>query len=73
MYCHPLNYQPLSSVLYHNNGDGPFSDASARSGIAALEGNGLSDVVGDYDGDGLLDLVIVTEGQGLTRRTPFRK
>src|SRR5581483_9016918 len=39
-YCSPASYDlPSASVLYHNNGDGTFTDVSARSGIASAVGN----------------------------------
>jgi enediyne biosynthesis protein E4 len=47
------------NALYHNNGDGTFTDATAGSGLTKPS-NTLS-VAGawfDYDGDGLLDLVV---------------
>src|SRR5438105_3631100 len=31
MYCHPLNFKPLASTLYHNNRNGTFTDVSARA------------------------------------------
>ena len=31
-YCHPLLYRGMTSVLYHNNGDGTFTDVSQKSG-----------------------------------------
>jgi hypothetical protein len=34
VYCHPLNYRPLSSVLYHNTGNGTFADVSVTAGIS---------------------------------------
>jgi hypothetical protein len=48
------------NVLYHNNGDGTFSDVTASSGIGTKPENTLSVVAAwfDYDNDGLLDLVV---------------
>jgi hypothetical protein len=45
------------NVLYHNNGDGTFTNVTAKSGLA---GKGwCGDVaVFDYDGDGYLDLLV---------------
>ena len=77
VYCHPLNYNPLPNVLYHNNGNGTFSDVSAQAGIGAYRGNGLGVVVGDYDDDGWPDVFVANdtmpnflfhnEGKGLFR------
>ncbi len=48
------------NTLYHNNGDGTFTDVTEQSGIGAKPPGILS--VGaawfDYDNDGLLDLVV---------------
>jgi hypothetical protein len=60
-YCHPLNYASLSSVLYHNNGNGTFTDVSAQAGIANHLGNGLGVVVGDYDDDGWPDVFVAND------------
>jgi hypothetical protein len=48
-------------VLYHNNGDGTFTDVSARSGIASAVGNGLGVVAGDFNGDGRIDLFVAND------------
>ncbi len=48
------------NVLYHNGGNGTFTDVTVQSGIGTKPPNTLS--VGaawfDYDGDGLLDLIV---------------
>jgi enediyne biosynthesis protein E4 len=45
------------NILYHNNGDGTFTDVTARAGVAA---GGWSASAGffDYDNDGRLDLCV---------------
>jgi enediyne biosynthesis protein E4 len=45
------------NVLYHNNGDGTFTDVTAKAGV---EGGGWSASAGfiDYDNDGHLDLFV---------------
>jgi hypothetical protein len=61
VYCHPLNYRPLPNVLYHNNGNGTFSDVSVASRIGAHRGNGLGVVVGDYNDDGWPDVFVAND------------
>ena len=61
VYCHPLNYKGLSSVLYRNNGKGTFTDVSGSAGIAPHVGNGLGVAVGDYDDDGRPDVFVAND------------
>jgi hypothetical protein len=61
-YCGPLNYgAPGRDVLYHNNGDGTFTDVTEPSGIAAAFGNGLGVVFGDFTEDGWLDIFVAND------------
>jgi enediyne biosynthesis protein E4 len=50
-----LNYGP--DILYHNNGDGTFSDVTDKSGLAVNQWS-LSAVWLDYNNDGLLDVYV---------------
>ena len=59
-YCHPNVYKGLSSILYHNNGDGTFTDVSREAGIYKI-GNGLGVVFGDYDKDGWVDIYVAND------------
>jgi hypothetical protein len=45
------------NILYHNNGNGTFTDVTAKAGV---EGGGWSESAGflDYDNDGYLDLFV---------------
>lgn len=61
VYCHPLNYQPLPMMLYHNTANGAFTDVSVRAGIASNRGNGLGVVVADYDDDGWPDVFVAND------------
>ena len=48
------------NALYHNNGDGTFTDVTAASGIGGKPPDTLSVAAAwfDYDNDGLLDLIV---------------
>jgi len=61
-YCHPLAYDPLRSVLYHNTGKGTFEDVSMKAGIATYRGNGLGVAVTDVDDDGWPDIFVANDG-----------
>jgi enediyne biosynthesis protein E4 len=60
-YCHPDNYDGVTDLLYHNNGDGTFSDASEKSGIAKYLGKGLGVSFADYDDDGFVDIYVAND------------
>jgi hypothetical protein len=60
-YCHPDNFDPISNILFHNDGDGRFTDVSATSGIAAVPGKGLGVAFADYDGDGFTDVYVAND------------
>ena len=60
-YCHPDNYHGQAPTLYHNNGDGTFTDVSLRSGVGRKPGNGLGVVTFDYDDDGWQDIFIAND------------
>ena len=49
------------SELYRNDGDGKFTDVSAKSGVTDI-GWGMGVAVGDYDNDGFEDLYITCLG-----------
>jgi hypothetical protein len=60
-YCHPDVYRGQPPTLYHNNGDGTFTDVSNRSGLGQKPGNGLGVVTFDYDDDGWQDIFIAND------------
>jgi enediyne biosynthesis protein E4 len=55
-YCIPKVYSPMPSWLFHNNGDGTFTDVSKESGIASHPGKVWGVVATDINNDGLMDL-----------------
>ncbi len=61
-YCRPNDYHGQTPTLYHNNGDGTFSDVSKASGVGLKPGNGLGVVTFDYDNDGWQDIFIANDG-----------
>jgi len=62
--CSPLMYGGQPNVLYHNNGDGTFSDVSGPSGIGQYIGKGMGLAVADYDGDGFTDIFVGNDDMG---------
>ena len=60
-YCHPDNYAGVANILYHNNGDGTFTDVSTKAGIANPNGKGLGVAFADYDRDGYLDIYVAND------------
>lgn len=60
-YCHPLVFHGATSVLYHNNGDGTFTDVSAKAGISRMTGRGLGVAFADYDHDGWTDIYVAND------------
>ena len=60
-YCHPDNFEGTTNVLFRNNGDGTFTDVSARAGIASAVGKGLGVAFADYDQDGFTDVYVAND------------
>lgn len=47
----------FSNRLFHNNGDGTFTDVTAKAGLAGI-GYSMGVAAGDYDNDGFVDLYV---------------
>lgn len=60
-YCHPDNFKPISNYLFHNNGDGTFTDVSAKSRVAASPGKALGIAFADFNNDGRIDVSIAND------------
>jgi enediyne biosynthesis protein E4 len=60
-YCEQKAYTGMPLTLYHNNGDGTFTDVSERSGLAKLVGRALGVVAIDVNGDGWPDLFVARD------------
>ena len=61
MYCHPTMFDGMADRLFHNNGDGTFTDVSAKAGIANPSGKGLGVVFCDFDRDGNTDIYVAND------------
>jgi enediyne biosynthesis protein E4 len=61
-YCTPSVFRAPGNRLFHNNGDGTFSDVTAKAGIDKQFGHGLGIVAADFDGDGWTDIYVANDG-----------
>jgi hypothetical protein len=61
LYCHPDNYAGTPNQLFHNNGDGTFTDVTRSSGIADHIGKGMGVAFADFDGDGFTDVFVAND------------
>jgi len=60
-YCYPRAYSPMPSWLFHNNGDGSFTDVSEKMGITANLGKSWGAVATDINNDGFMDLFVAND------------
>ncbi len=51
------------NIMYHNNGDGTFTDTSAATGTNIIA-NAMSTTIGDYNYDGWLDIYVTNTSEG---------
>jgi len=59
-YCHPDSFRPIAPLVYHNEGNGHFTEIAQKAGLA-LPGKGLGIALADYDLDGRIDLFIAND------------
>jgi hypothetical protein len=60
--CGPPGLQGGKNILFRNNGDGTFTDVSAKAGILKTPGTyGLGVVVADFDNDGWPDVYVAND------------
>lgn len=62
VFCGPRGLKGTSNVLYHNNGDGTFTDVSKESGILNPSGYyGMTAIATDFNDDGWIDIYVACD------------
>jgi len=59
-YCHPDVFPAIRPLVYHNNGDGTFTEIGKKAGLGE-PGKGLGIAIADFDHDGRMDLAIAND------------
>jgi hypothetical protein len=59
-YCHPDVFKPVSPLVYHNNGDGTFTEVANQLGLGK-PAKALGIAIADYDHDGHIDLFVAND------------
>ena len=59
-YCHPDYFKPIAPLVYHNDGNGHFTEVAGKLGLAK-PGKGLGIAIADYDRDGKVDLFVAND------------
>jgi len=59
-YCHPDFFKPIAPLVYHNNGDGTFTETAQKIGLGK-PAKGLGVAIADYDRDGHIDVFVAND------------
>lgn len=60
-YCHPDVYRAEPMQLFHNNGDGTFTQVTAKEGFPEVLGKGMGIAMADFAGDGRPGLFVAND------------
>jgi hypothetical protein len=59
-YCHPDTFRPIAPLVFHNEGNGRFSEVAGKIGLGK-PGKGLGISLADYDRDGHIDIFVAND------------
>lgn len=59
-YCHPDTFQAVEPLVFHNDGDGHFTEVAHKIGVSK-PGKGLGIAIADYDRDGHIDFFVAND------------
>lgn len=60
-YCHPDQYRAEQMQLFHNNGDGTFTEITRKQGLPDVLGKGMGLTIADFAGDGRPGIFIAND------------
>jgi hypothetical protein len=58
--CHPDVFPPITMLVYHNDGNGHFTEVAHKLGLDK-PAKALGIAIGDYDRDGLIDIFVAND------------
>jgi enediyne biosynthesis protein E4 len=59
-YCHPDVFQPITMLVYHNDGNGHFTEVAHKLGLDK-PAKALGIALADYDQDGRIDIFVAND------------
>lgn len=60
-YCHPDHYAAQTMQLFHNNGNGTFTEITHKDGLPNLVGKGMGVAIADFAQDGNMGIFVAND------------